>query len=304
MIRSLAALFAVTMMSSAVFAQTAAMEEAQEAADNRATIKTEGNFWSKLKSNTSVSYFNFSSANVDQTTQNAARISAYNYFSFDYRLGKGRKIAVRPVFYWGTAGTDYKDQYKAGDFSLGDAYINYVDYDLANLPYDIELEGQFRFYGPTSTQSQNNGLIMRVRPWFKVIRRMTRDLTVLVHLEPDYYIQSRSAYQDEDGGRPKGNKNFGYDSKVELEYRLNRTFALSGSVGHNQWWAHTSPANNINERFTIRELTSQVALNSSLGPLFLVTGISQKREIDTWRRGYRPFHQAESDFFVLANYRL
>jgi hypothetical protein len=309
--RKAAGLFAVVAFFSQgvraadVFDSPASESSALEssAASGLATTTMKRDSWLKrVARDFSVGFFNFSSVPMDQANQQAARIDAYNYFTFDYRIDRSRKISLRPVFQFGTAGTDYRNEYKASDFRLGDAFLNYTEYNIAILPADIEFSAQMRVYAPTSKTSSDQGLITRLRPWFIFSRTFSRSFEIVFNLEPDYYVQSRTGFLD-DRNRVKGNRDFGYESSVDFNYRFNRTFGATTSVGHNEMWSHRVPVERVRDRYHTEELTLDASLNMGLKGLFMVAGVSQKRDIARPRGTFALMRENESQYYLLSSVR-
>jgi hypothetical protein len=151
-------------------AQDSQLEEIEERRDILESVSSSeswGNsLWTKLNRNISVGHFAFTTTPMDQVNDRAARIESYNYFTFDHRISRNQSFSVRPVFYLGTAGTDYRDQYRSADFHIGDAYLNYVIHRVATLPGDWRFKAHTRLYAPTSEDSRHHGKIARLRPWW------------------------------------------------------------------------------------------------------------------------------------------
>lgn len=301
MLQKLLVMMAALTVSSTVFAQIADDFNTDDSTGtSSATFGS--NFWSELKYKFSMHHFAFTSANMVQANEGASRLESYNYLAFDYKFTKTKKISIRPVYQVGTAGTNYRDDYQAGDFKLGDAFINIVDYDFLDLPYDVEVKAGWRIYAPTSKDSQARGMITRIRPEFEITRRLTRDLEFVALLEPDYYVQGRTSYLNE-RGYANGNRKYGYESKAGLRYRFNRWVGAAAGFGHDQMWHYTSEANGLNETFTLENITAEASMSLSLGDVFLVAGLSQKRNVLRPREDMGLFTPSESDYFLLSDIR-
>jgi hypothetical protein len=266
------------------------------------SAKSENTSVAKLRRSLSVGFFNFTSVNMEQAHQQAGRLDAYNYFNIDYHIDRSRKISLRPVFQWGTAGTDFKDEYKAGDFKLGDSFIDFIDYNLVELPFDLELSGQMRVYAPTSVDSSAHGMIARVRPWLILTRNLSRDLSVALNFEPDYYFQSRTGFLT-DYGAVRGNRHFAYESQLELNYRFMGRLGGQVAMGHNETWSYAVPIEGVNEAYHQEDLTIDASLNTSFGGVFMVGGVSQKRDVARPRGKYAFMRSSESQYYLLTSMR-
>ncbi len=297
-------------------AQSSAVEQVQEgetlaSSDGSSTVRLSDSVLADLLANTSFGFFNFTSTSMEQANQGGARLEAYNYISADYRLSRARRISLRPVFHWATSGANFRGEKKDGEIRLGDAFLNYSATDLLDLPFDFDFKGQMRVYAPTSQASRDSGMMVRLRPWLTASRRLTRNLEFSVNFEPDYYLQSRTASVDSTG-RIVGTRNFGYESSVELQYRVSRRFGLGTSFGHDQSWSHASPENydpnvrgrdRLNEAFVSESANFDVSGSASIGSLFMVLGVSQKRDVLRPREPLSLFRSSESQYYLLSSYR-
>jgi hypothetical protein len=246
-------------------------------------------------------FFNFSSARIDRLTERSARVDAYNYFNIDYRRANGHRISARPVFQWSTAGMDFRNEYKSGEFRVGDSYLNYIVPRAASFGI-TDVRADLRVYGPTSEESQRRGMITRLRPDIKFQNRIGRKWELVWHVEPDYYVQSRTGYLN-DRGRARGNKNVGYETALELVHKFNRKLGASIEAGHSQMWHHKVPVEGIHEIHRTEELTTQASMSFAAGPAFVVMGVSQKRDLIRPRTGYRLFNDTESQVYCLNYWR-
>ena len=275
-------------------------------------VRRSGSGLTEIVENIRYGFFNFTSIPMQQANQGSGRFEAYNYLTADYRLSPTRRISLRPVFHWSTGGENLRGEFQAGDVRLGDAYLNYSDSGLVDLPYDIDFKSQLRVYAPTSETSQQSGMIVRLRPWFTATRRITRDFDLSLHFEPDYYFQRRTASYDR-SGRIVGNRHYGYESSIELQYRISRRFGLGTGIGLDESWSHASPANyeenvfgrdRLGDAYRNQSANFDLSTSASVGPLFVVLGVSQKRDLIRPRvKEFSLLRESESQYYLLSSYR-
>jgi hypothetical protein len=287
-------------------AQSSQLDEVEERRDIIEGVSREqswsNSLWTKINRNISVGHFAFTTTPMDQVNDRAARIESYNYFTFDHRISSNQSFSVRPVFYLGTAGTNYRDQYQSADFSIGDAYMNWVVHRVATLPGDWRLKAHTRVYVPTSEDSRKHGMVARLRPWWLLSRNFGRKWEVIFNLEPDYYFVQRTTFLD-DRGRALGNRQFGYESKAELRYNFNRTYAATLAGGHAQSWSYASEANNIDTRYRTEDISIEASVSAALKSVFLVLGLSQSHGVARPYSDFSFFRADETEYFLLSSIR-
>lgn len=259
-----------------------------------------GSNWSEIKRNLGVRFFNFSSANMAQANKDGGRLESYNYFSLEYRLSRNEKVAIRPAFFLNSGGTNYRGRFEEADFEWSDLYINYANYSLRLLPFDMDYVTNVRVYLPTSEASQTRGMIMRIRPYFIAGAPLTSRMAYAIHFQPDFYIQSRTGYAN--GGYVNGNRNYGYKVFGELAYRLNRTFSIFGTLGHDQMWNHSVPVERV-DVFRQEEVELGVSLGVNWRKLSSAIGISQSRNVARPRNDFSLFRDDETQYFARSYYR-
>lgn len=266
------------------------------------TSPSSDGFFSRLASNMSYGFFNFASAPMVQANETAARIESYSYLTADYTIARRRKLSIRPVFQWGTAGTNYRNDYVAGDFKLGDAFVNYSHRGI-EMPADFDFSYQVRVYAPTSEESASKATIARLRPQVEIQRRLTRNWNARFTFEPDYYFQSRTGSANKFTGRPEGHRNYGYESEVELSYQIMRGLSVMGLVGHDEMWHHEMPESGVS-LFRREDMRLESGFMISAGPLFMVVGIGQKRDVSGRQKAeFEFFNDDETQYNLLTSYR-
>lgn len=257
--------------------------------------------WSEFKRNLGLRFFNFSSAAMEQVGKNGGRLESYNYFSLQYRLSRDEAIAIRPAFNFNTSGYDYRGRHQESSFSWNDLYINYANYGLNLLPFmpiDLDYVANLRIYLPTSEASQSRGMIARIRPYFIIGAPITSRAAFSFHIQPDYYLQSRTGYANEKG-YANGNRNYGYKTFLEMTYRLNRVFMLAGEFGHNQMWHHSVPIENVSV-FQIEEAVVGASLGIDWRSIASAIGVSQTRNVQRPfnRNNFSLFRDNETQYFA------
>lgn len=270
-------------------------------AESRARISGSG--WSEFKRNLGLRFFNFTSAAMEQVGKDGGRLESYNYFSLQYRLSRTEAIAVRPAFMLNSGGSDYRGRFQESQFEWSDLYINYANYGLRFLPFDLDYVANLRLYLPTSESSQTRGMIARIRPYFIVGAPLTSRMTYSIHFQPDFYIQSRTGYAN-DRGYANGNRNYGYKVFGELSYRLNRTFSLVGEMGHEQMWHHSVPVENV-AVFQVEEFNVGASVGINWKSLATAVGVTQSRNVQRPfnNNSFSLFRDNETQYFARSYYR-
>ncbi|MDX9730569.1 MAG: hypothetical protein RBT63_02255 [Bdellovibrionales bacterium] len=267
--------------------------------ESRASIVQTG--WSQFKRDIRVRFFNFTSADMAQVHEDGGRLQTYNYFSLEYRLSRHERIAFRPAFTYNFAGSDDRGQHQDSEFAWSDSYINYANYSLRWLPFDLDYSTSVRFYLPTSESSQSRGTILRIRPYLIAGAPLTTRLSYAVHFQPDFYIQSRTGYANA-RGYANGNRNYGYKIFTEMNYRLTRVFSLGGSVGHDQMWHHEMPIENV-DVYRTENMNIDASVGIYYGGLSTAIGVSQSRNLARKSGEFTLFNQDETQYFARSYYR-
>lgn len=270
-------------------------------AESRARFSGSG--WSEFKRNLGLRFFNFTSASMEQVGKDGGRLESYNYFSLQYRLSRTEAIAIRPAFFLNSGGSDFRGRFQESQFEWSDVYINYANYGLRFLPFDLDYVANLRLYLPTSEASQTRGMIARIRPYFIVGAPLTSRLTYSIHFQPDFYIQSRTGYAN-DRGYANGNRNYGYNLFGELAYRLNRTFSLVGNLGHNKMWHYSVPVENV-AVYQIEEFDVGASVGINWRSLSTAVGVSQSRNVQRPfnNNSFSLFRDNETQYFARSYYR-
>jgi hypothetical protein len=304
-----APMFCVGLESKVLAAEPAEIEKlAESAAESSAppvetsALATKSSWFTRVTRTWSAGMFTFSSAPMDQANVQAGRVDTYGYFNFDYRIDRSRKFSLRPVFLMGSAGTDYRDEYKSGDFKLGDSYVLVSQNRIAVLPGDLEFSGNIRVYAPTSKVSADQGMVARLRPFLFLGHSFSKYFDIALTAEPDYYFQSRTGYLDE-RERVKGNRNYGYESDLAFNYHYDRSLGATLSFGHDEMWSHVVPVEDVHEIFHTENMNIDLSASMSVKSIFLVAGVSQKRDIARPRGDFSLLKETESQYYLLTSLR-
>ncbi len=193
-----------------------------------------------------VSYFAFSSANQDNISKGSPSISNYMYLSFNYKLSKDSKFAIRPAIGINSAGYDDKgvsQEMKTVSQDLHMVYTNYKIWESAN---EWILWGDYKFYLPTSDSSKEKRMQTRLSSWTRFEKEFQDGWNVGYNLKPDYYVQSQKAYrqvQVKNGQifiNARTNKLGALDHYMTVAKRVNSVFTPALDVGMVHEWYHMS----------------------------------------------------------------
>jgi hypothetical protein len=180
------------LLSSLAFAQFSVQDQ-----DGVSRFRLLGKSWTP-------SFYSLTSLETDKT-QEGGRLSTYNYLSLKTFLRGDYRFALRIPFQYNSAGTDRFDGDKVmeSEVFLQDIILEVQNYNLLMLPLDVGLYWAGRVYLPTGKYSQRSGQIARLRNDFIFDKVFNRYFEAEYTNKFNYYIQSRSAYQnsfvDEDG---------------------------------------------------------------------------------------------------------
>lgn len=177
-------------------------------------------------------------------------VDSYDYLSVNYKIDSVQKASMRLPWYFNTAGNNEYGDEVTSDFALADIHFVYSNYDLGYIG-DVDLSGKVKAYLPTSKQSQNQGLITKIRFEGYADYQITRSLSVAYVAKPDIYWQSRTASLNDtipmyDDGSfyvtdpRQTNKQFGLEHYLQFQYDINSMFSVTSKTGFNESWYHTS----------------------------------------------------------------
>ncbi len=201
---------------------------------------------SQSRSKWRVSYFAFSSANQDNISKGSPSISNYMYLSFNYKLSKDSKFAIRPAIAINSAGYDDKGVTQEMKTVSQDLHMVYTNYKIWESPSEWTLWGDYKFYLPTSDSSKEKRMQTRLSSWTRFEKEFQDGWNVGYNLKPDYYVQSQKAYrqvQVKNGQTfisARTNKLGTLDHYLTVAKRVNSVFTPALDVGLVHEWYHMS----------------------------------------------------------------
>lgn len=257
--------------------------------------------WSEIKRNIGVGFFQYANAGTDEWNRGRGNISTYDYLSLEYRTGRGEKVFVRPAFLFNTSGQDNRGVNQPSTFAWHDVYLGYSSYSLPWLPFEMDYKSEIRVYLPTGTLSQNEGMIARIRGDLKAHYPLTSRLTFLLWFKPDYFVQSRTAYQN--GKYTNGTRDYGYELSANLYYQMpGGVWGFGSAVQRSQSWAHASVTEQINI-FQREEISAQVFVGINAYGLLMHIGVDQARDLIHTRSTFYGLNDTEMEYFARTYYR-
>lgn len=182
-----------------------------------------------------LSAFALTAASRGAVNEGGASVFTYAYPSINYRLGYGRKVALRPVFLIDTYGKDDRGAMKNNQARTGDMRFVYSDYNMIRYGDYTTFGGSSYFDYPTSESSLNRKIYGKLSGWYQVAHILTPRLSVIYNIKPELVINSRSSTKS---GRSNNNNTLAeWDHYLEMVYDINRTIAPVASIGYrHQFW--------------------------------------------------------------------
>jgi hypothetical protein len=206
----------------------------------------------------STSYFSiYSIANMKpgkDEPDGGRNFGGYNYFSLNYKIDQDRKVSFRLPFTYQTAGYSEYGDYETERGDLQDIFVSMSFYDLGYIGA-IDISGAIKLYAPTSQNSQDSGMISRLRGEFFFDWNFSRFSSLTYVLKPGMYFQGNTAYINSMAGvddygfyysDPRSTtKQFELENYLELVADMNQYFALKPRLGFDEEWKYGSVANDI-----------------------------------------------------------
>lgn len=200
------------------------------------------------------------------------QVSTYSFLTMNYRLGPGKKVALRIPFIISSAGwsqhQDNDPSYHKADAFLEDPILSAVNNSLLLLPWDIQVYWEGRFYIPVGQQSLLENRIARLRNDFILSKNLTQKLEINWVNNVNYYVQSKTTYYTdvplnaETGERLNVRTNtraWRIDNRFDLWYKLSYETGVGFQFGVRNDVFHQAPNQN---RFKGSEI------EYSIGPQF------------------------------------
>lgn len=249
----------------------------------------------------SVSYFNWSTQNMEKTREGKGRLTSYNYLGLEYRLSYGSKLSLRPTFFINGAGEDFIDKRRDSEFSMGDIYLQYYRYNLGLLPGNIGVSGALRLYVPVSDMSRDQTLITRIQGKLLFVKPVAYGVQLNYVFEPKYYFYRDRAYLMVDGDYEavRGNKWGSLLHYVELAERIGSNWGLAQSVGFDHDAYYDVPASGIRSRFNDRFQTMLSAF-IDLGSVNFKVGLNNSIDVRRPRQSFRLFREDETEYSLMT----
>ena len=254
-------------------------------------------------------YFNWSTQRWDRTREGGARLESYNFLSATYRLSSSSSISLRPTFILSGAGRNgFNGYYESPEFRMGDTYFQYINWNLALLPWNVGLIGKFRFYLPTSESSSRRRLVTSLRSWMQFYKPLNRGYELTFHVRPEVYLYSQRGVMNRFHSGALANKQGRLESSLELAKKVSTNWGLAASAGVNYNFYYDVPSFGIKRRTQETYKFSYTAF-MDLGGVWLnlgflnnvVTRGSNRRGGD---RSFRLFRDDEMKFSVMTYIRI
>lgn len=236
--------FLVTSISSA-----AVLDE-----DNVTVLSTSTAASGKLK-DWSLTFFSIASVDnmkPNKTAKTGRSVESYDYLSINYKADFDSRYSLRLPFRNNTAGSNAYGDEVSSEVVLQDIHFVYSNYDLGYIG-DVDLSGKVKVYLPTSSASQDQKMITKIRFEGYADYQIARKFSVAYVVKPDIYWQTQtvsvnsSVAMDEDGYYERdpisANKQFALEHYAQFQYDINSMFSLATKTGFKEDWDHGSAAN-------------------------------------------------------------
>lgn len=242
-----------------------------------------------------INAFSFASTELGPVQDGGGSFRAYNYISFNIPTTYGQHWALRIPFSYQTAGFDdfNNTESQKQEVSLNDILI---DYSVSStlLPGDIEVFSRVRWEIPTSESSLRQKRIGALRLDFIGSRNLTKDFQLEFWPIFTWNLQTQSAYQNPDTGRPTSTQIYELKQRLTLWYRAHKDTFIGFYVGTEDNWYNDSEVNetsrtrfnNLSEHSLKLGPSVRFTLNRNFSFLFNVQNM-----VDLW--GYSPDRRGE-----------
>jgi len=217
---------------------------------------------------------------INNNTQLSSPDIFDSYLSFNYKVNKDLRFAVRPAFGYSVSGLDNKgrdvtDKSRVRDLSLLITFLNVAE---DRLPENMSWKFQPRLYLPTSDGSQEQGMIARLRLENELRTELSRDFELRTYLVPSYFFQRYKAVPDVKG-RARTTSMADSEHGIELGYTINKTFAVLPCLHFIEKWSNESPVNN-QEQFHSSVLDYRLGLEVNVTRQFgFVFGLQAEKDL-------------------------
>lgn len=303
----------VRLLSFAALIAALAAPLTAHAQDNEYIFNTTGQMSDLGLSKWGLSYFNFSSAEMEYANRGGASAYIYQYLSFNYKFAPDQRFAIRPAFGTETAGVyDNFGNTRPMSTKLSDLHVTYSNYNIASFPGEFDLSGTFYLYAPTSESSQEKKWAARVRSWMILKKTLDRNWTVTYNAKPEYFFNTQKAYRSERVNvdpagqtfttiRANNNKMAEYDHYLEISRYANKYFTPQLSVGWVYEWYHDS--NEADSRDLVSEsfkIAPSTWINVNRQLRFIV-GVENQVNIRRPTNGeFRLFREQDNQYYLMT----
>lgn len=256
------------------------------------------------------SFFSIGSLTQQQLETGGSSFSAYNYVGLNYKFSSSQRFAIRPVFYYNTAGLDKGGRYVESDSSLGDLHLVYSNYEIASLG-DAGVAMSFKVYLPTSEFSQSSKMIAKVRPETIVSWDIGRFSSLSYVAKPDFFIQSNTTFVDAfapkntDGSYkkdPRRSTQFAaLEHYLELDANVSKYLSIKPAVGFIEDWYNSGGAENLDSN---HNTSAKLALGFDIRPmrrLSFTLGAENKVRLNNRRDNVVFLRPEDSGLFLMTN---
>lgn len=171
------------------------------------------------------------------------------YVSFNYKVHKDLRFALRPAFNYSTEGNDYIGNSVTNKMTTRDFSMLVTRYNVfeESLPASMDFKTQARLYLPTSEGSKLEGMIARLRFEFEAKNYTSQYSNFRSYIKPSYYFQRTTSYLD-NAGKIKTTKQADVQYGVEYNWNLNKLFSVLPGFEVEDTWANASEANAREQR--------------------------------------------------------
>ena len=196
----------------------------------------------------SLNYFNWSTQRWDHTWEGGARLESYNFLGVTYRMDTNSSLSLRPTFRLSGAGRNNFNYYAPPEFNMGDTYLQYINWNLALLPWDVGLIGKFRVYIPTGEGSSRRKMVTSLRSWMQFYKPLNHGFELVWHVRPELYFYSQRGVMNRFRSRVLANRQVRFGSSLELAKKMSPKWGFAASAGFDREFYYDVPSFGIERR--------------------------------------------------------
>jgi hypothetical protein len=257
----------------------------------------------KTRSRFASSFFQLGSFRMEGLHRQEAGFSSFNYVGLNYSLGQGEFVAFRPVFFFETAGRNFRGDPTPTSTRLGDAYVEWTRNRWQRFLGDGTVRLAWRAGLPTSQESKERGMLTYVMAYFIASKRLPWRLQLDYHSKPQAFVQSQSGYLMDDGRRVRGNQLGSYDHFLNLSYRISHRVSFVQMLGSEHDWFFPVQSEFM-RGFRRQWWKYQTSLSFNLSRnAFVMAGVGHRRDIDRPEGPFALFREDETQYTVMTSLR-